>query len=74
MRMSQKKVSKTIITCDRCMEKGEHEKPGPFANGGMEASIKAWSRGYDGAAGGGSRKIDLCEKCMRAFNEFMEMK
>jgi len=72
--MSQEKVSKVIIKCDRCKEKGENEKPGPFLNGGLEGSFKSWGRSPQGETGGGSHKIDLCGNCLTAFHKFMEMK
>lgn len=63
--------SRTIIICDRCGQ-GDERGKGPFENGGLHAKeVHTWSKGYDGAAGGSTRDIDLCCSCAYEFEKFL---
>ncbi len=70
--MSSKVIpEQTIMTCDRCGT----DKQEDFANGGTHAKkVNIWARGYDGAAGGITKDIDLCSNCSNKFQDFMSPK
>ena len=73
--MSTKTIpAKTLYICDRCRDEGVRGVTGPFQDGGVHGKIQCWSRGYDGAAGGIERQLDLCAACARDFENFLARK
>ena len=70
--MARKEIpAKHILVCDRCGHEGERGYEA-FARGGTHSiAVESWAIGYDGAAGGHTRPLDLCASCTTDFERFM---
>lgn len=65
--MSTKKVpARVTILCDRC--KADLH---PLSFVGIRAKGSRGYRGLDGATGGGSWSLDLCERCAAEFDDWL---
>jgi hypothetical protein len=71
--MTQKTVSKTTVTCDRCNAEGEPFR-GPFANGHTTITADHSVRSCQGDSGGWKTTYDLCATCQELFLQFMDGK
>lgn len=72
--MSSKTIpAKTILTCDRCGDKGEKSQPGAFQYGGIHIKeAQEWARTVQGDVGGITYELDICQVCVRDFKKFMK--